>query len=162
MYAETQGKKIFPLLIKGDTKSSLPILLINAQHINLLDFDFQTQLEKLTVTLKHLVGVKSISPYILTYKKNRPGWKKAYLRDIAEVSYSTKRYEVEEGGVIPVYGIGGIIGYSKNYEFEGDYILVLRHLGNSRPQFTKNAWENNGGKILCYAWNSRRSTTGDG
>jgi len=144
MYAEAQGKPIFPVLIKGDEKSSVPLFLINSQHSNLRE-DFDKQLSDLIDTLKSRVGVIRVkSPFIYDLDKIRPNWTYAKLTDFTDIKRSTSfksRKAISESGKYPIYGRSGIVGYSDEYDYDGDYILVTTNLTANHKEFTKNAWQ---------------------
>lgn len=148
MYAQTHHKPIFPVLVEGNEQTSVPLLLINAQHAN-LQAEYRKQLDDLIDTLKERVGIRKVrSPYIYDLTKQRPGWKQERLDTLVDLLRPRKKIDknnLKEKGDYPFYSPSGITGYSDTYEFEGEYLLVPGMISSGHERFTRNAWksENN-------------------
>lgn len=55
-YAQTQEVQVFPLLVRGEVRDSIPAALINTQHIDMRD-DYPTGMNKLIAALENLLEV---------------------------------------------------------------------------------------------------------
>ena len=59
-YAKIQGKSIFPVLIKGDGKSSIPLELITANHTNLVGIKGKARAKKIKYLKDGIIESKII------------------------------------------------------------------------------------------------------
>lgn len=136
-YARTHKVKIFPVLINGDIETSVPLVLIDAQYID-LQKQFDNSMESLKTAIFTHTGVRASLPpflYNLNEIATERNWGITTIEGVVEVAPKLKVVDKLGDNKYPRYSPSGEIleelGY---YEYDGDYLLVTRVSSNLKDR----------------------------
>lgn len=137
---------IFPILVRGDKKNSIPFMLAHTQYVDIRT-QFEEPLTKLSNAIKQAISpdedkiatneildeidIKAASPQneSAIYERSslsdaRHNWAVYSLRDVIKRVSKKPEFDRIMGQVYPIYGIQGIVEYNESYQYDGEYLLI--------------------------------------
>lgn len=132
-YAQLHDKAIYPVLAQGSDRDSLPIILVDAQYIDIRG-DLKTKIRELiNLLIKNQNSPEDNNEPLFQREiekwSTKQGWQTIPLKELASIQMpKSYKLELDKNGEYPVHSVSGRIEYSNEYDFDGTYLLIPRFM----------------------------------